>query len=153
MSEPSQTQETVSNEAFEALIDLLASDGLDQNPSILPGNRTRPQANVSLRDPSGKLDFDKIRTMFAAQNETGPLGDEKNRVQPQTVPHDDGDSEDEPTGTSSRLHSTSPKPVEHPFASHRRSSTFGNQPWAAIHENAASAKVVRGGSRRFGKHF
>lgn len=146
ISTPSQTQSTVSNEAFEALIDLLASDGIDENTSELPGDRTRP---ATLRDPSGKLDFDKIRMMFAAQNDLyiapEPLGEEKNRVQFQTVPHEDGDSDDEPITfptVPSHPHPTSPKPVERPPAGHRRSSTFGNQPWVAIHENAA--KVVRG---------
>jgi hypothetical protein len=147
ISTPSQAQSTVSNEAFDALIDLLASDGIDENTSELPG---RP---ATLRDPSGKLDFDKIRTMFAAQNDghrvytaPEPLGGEKNRVQFQTVPHEDGDSDDEPSTSPtvpSHPHSMSPKPVERP--SHRRSSTFGNQHWVAIHENAA--KVVRGSCR------
>jgi hypothetical protein len=144
ISTPSQAQSTVSNEAFDALIDLLASDGIDENTSELPG---RP---ATLRDPSGKLDFDKIRTMFAAQNDghrvytaPEPLGGEKNRVQFQTVPHEDGDSDDEPSTSPtvpSHPHSMSPKPVERP--SHRRSSTFGNQHWVAIHENAAKVEDV-----------
>jgi len=146
ISTPSQTQSTVSNEAFEALIDLLATDGTDED---LPTDPVLPQANVTLRDPSGRLDYDKIRIMFAAQNRVstapGPPGEGINLT---TVPHEDGDSDDEPhshQGTSStvpsRSNSMSPRPVERPSAGHRRSSTFGNQPWTAIHENAA--KVVR----------
>ncbi|KAH0832273.1 hypothetical protein J3R83DRAFT_13266 [Lanmaoa asiatica] len=154
ISTPSQTQSTVSNETFEALIDLIASDGIDENPSTLPGDPARRQPNTTLRDPSGKLDFDKIRLMFAAQNESHRvLGEEKNRVLSPTVPTEDGDSDDEthshrstPSTVPSRSNSMSPKPTEHATAAagHRRSSTFGNQPWAAIHENATAAKVVSG---------
>lgn len=159
ISTPSQTQSIVSNEAFESLIDLLTSDGIDENPS---GCSARTQPNVALRDSSGKLDFDRIRRFLTAQNEShrvstpsGPLGELKNRIQSPTVHNEDGDSDDEPhshRSTSStipsRSTSMSPKLVERPVTYHRRSSTFGNQPWAAIHENAVAAKVVHG-SRRF----
>ena len=138
ISTPSQTQSPVSSEAFEALIDLLTSDGIDETPSRLAENR--PQANLSLRGPSGKLDFDKIRMMFAAQNES-----QCGRVPP--VEDGDNDNDDDhshpspPSVLPSRAHS-SKQPVQRPSAGHRRSSTFGNQPWAApIHENAAN--VVR----------
>lgn len=148
ISTPSQTQSPVSNEAFESLIDFLASDGIDEIPSKHTGNHTRPQANMSLRAPSGKLDFDKIRLMFASQNKNHrvSVGQEKNFMQSLTAPQEDGDSDDDhhshrSTSTvPSRTHSMSPNPVERPSAGHRRSSTFGNQPWAAMHENAA--KVV-----------
>lgn len=145
ISTPSQTQSSVSNDAFEALIDLLASDGIDDS------SPERAGGNVSLRDPSGKLDYDKIRTMFATQNGGAPgsPGEEKVRALSPTILHEDGDSEDEhhsqrstPSTVPSRLHSMSPKPIQRPPAGHRRSSTFGNQPWASIHENAA--KVVCG---------
>jgi len=153
ISTPSQTPSAVSNEAFEALIDLLAFDGVDEYPSKQPANASHTQSNVTLRDPSGKLDFDKIRLMFAAQNGTHPvstaqelLGEEKNQAQSSATPHEDGDSDDEhhshrSTSTvPSRSNSMSPKPVTRAAASHRRSSTFGNQPWVAIHENVTTAK-------------
>ena len=151
ISTPSQTQSSVSNDTFEALIDLLTSDGIDENPSNLPGN--------SLRDPSGKLDFDKIRVMFSSQNVPKPLGGEKKpvqRVQSPILPNDEGDSDDEhhshrsmSSTIPSRSNSMSPKPVEPATTTgHRRSSTFGNQPWVAIHGKATVAKVVSG-SRRF----
>lgn len=56
------------NSTFDALIDLLASDdihdiaGADSHPSHSPNH------TLQLRDASGKLDFDKIRLMFATQN-------------------------------------------------------------------------------------
>lgn len=148
ISTPSQTQSTVSNDAFEALVDLLTSDGIDEN---LPGDHTRPQANVSLRDSSGKLDFDKIRLMFTSQHAQKPQREERKRpqsIQTPTLPDDEGDSDDElhsQNSTStvpSRSHSMSPKLVEHTTAGHRRSSTFGNQPWTPIHGNVTGAKVV-----------
>lgn len=155
ISTPSQTQSTVSNQAFETLIDLLASDGMDESPPTLPRDRARTQPNPTLRDPSGKLDFDKIRLMFAAQNGSHrvptapePLWD---RVQSPAASNEDGDSDDDsyshrstPSTVPSRSTSMSPKPAEHTTAGHRRSSTFGVQPWAAIHENATTAKVVCG---------
>lgn len=155
ISTPSQTQSTVSNDAFEVLIDLLASEGIDENPSNLRGNHTRPQADVSLRDSSGKLDFDKIRLMFASQNAPNPLEEEKKRAQSAqspTPPYDDeGDSDDDhyshrstSSTVPSRSNSISPKPIKHVNTGHKRSSTFGSQPWVAIHGNATKAKVVRG---------
>lgn len=156
ISTPSQTQSIVSNETFEALIDLLASDGIDEKPSTPPGDRARTQPNVTLRDSSGKLDFDQIRLMFAAQNESHlistvpePFVEEKNGVQPL----EDGDSDDEPQShrsmsstvpSESRSNSMSPRPAERAATCHRRSSTFGNQPWTAFHENATPAKVTYG---------
>lgn len=148
ISTPSQTPSVVSNDTFEALIDLLASDGIDEDPPRPPGNS---QANVTLRDASGKLDFDKIRLMFASQNGAKPYGEEKKRVQSvQTQPlrSDEGDSDDEPhahRGTSSPApsRSDSTSPVEQATSGHRRSSTFGHEPWAAIHGNGSEAKVVR----------
>ncbi|KAG1769296.1 hypothetical protein EV702DRAFT_701911 [Suillus placidus] len=56
------------NSSFDALIDLLASDDIhdiavaDSHPSHSPHH------TVQLRDTSGKLAFDKIRSMFATQN-------------------------------------------------------------------------------------
>ncbi|KIJ60317.1 hypothetical protein HYDPIDRAFT_116299 [Hydnomerulius pinastri MD-312] len=58
----SHPQSTVSNDAFEALIDLLASDGIDGSP------RTN---NITLRDSSGKLDFEKIRSMYGGHDRGG----------------------------------------------------------------------------------
>ncbi|KAG6375918.1 hypothetical protein JVT61DRAFT_2786 [Boletus reticuloceps] len=138
ISTPSQTQSVVSHDAFEELIDLLASDGIDDSSSKLAG---QDQANVSLRDPSGKLDFDKIRLMFSAQNGASST---KHRVLV-TAPHEDGDSDDEARSHSSSTvpsspQSTSPKPVERPSACHRRSSTFGILPWMAIHQNVAKVE-------------
>ncbi|KAI5984221.1 hypothetical protein EDD15DRAFT_2521761 [Pisolithus albus] len=54
-----QTADGVPNEAFEALIDLLIPDGIDDAP---PGTSIVPQARVAadgaaLRDESGRLDF------------------------------------------------------------------------------------------------
>ncbi|KAF8441043.1 hypothetical protein L210DRAFT_959868 [Boletus edulis BED1] len=138
ISTPSQTQSIVSNDAFEELIDLLASDGIDHSSSKLAG---QDQADVSLRDPSGKLDFDKIRLMFSAQNGASST---KHRVLV-TAPHEDSDSDDEARShSSSTVHSspqsTSPKPIERPSAGHRRSSTFGYLPWMAIHQNVANVR-------------
>ncbi|KAL4080561.1 hypothetical protein J3A83DRAFT_4366918 [Scleroderma citrinum] len=58
------------NEAFEVLIDLLASDGADDVPLTGSVPRTKSTLNTALRDPSGRLDFAKIRSMFEAQNQT-----------------------------------------------------------------------------------
>ncbi|KAH7885162.1 hypothetical protein F5I97DRAFT_1340732 [Phlebopus sp. FC_14] len=62
---PPIPQSPISNDAFEALIDLLASDGIDNIHSPRAGH----QASVELRDSSGRLDFDRIRSMFATQNQ------------------------------------------------------------------------------------
>ena len=126
ISTPSQTQSQVSNQAFKALIDLLTSDGTDETPSRLVENR--PQANLSLRGPSGKLDFDKIRMTFASQNES-----QCGHMPP--VEDSDSDDDDHHSHLSlrsvlpSRTHS-SKQPIQRPSAGHRRSSTFRNQPWA-----------------------
>ncbi|KAI6027901.1 hypothetical protein BKA83DRAFT_4235517, partial [Pisolithus microcarpus] len=76
-----QTADGVPNEAFEALIDLLTSDRVDDAPPT----STVPQARVTadgaaLRDQSGRLDFEKICSMFEGQNHAEshggiPVGD------------------------------------------------------------------------------
>ncbi|KAI6027912.1 hypothetical protein PISMIDRAFT_15384 [Pisolithus microcarpus 441] len=71
-----QTADGVPNEAFEALIDLLTSDGIDEAP---PGTSTIPWARVTaegaaLRDESGRLDFEKICSMFEGQNHAESQG-------------------------------------------------------------------------------
>ncbi|KAG6378015.1 hypothetical protein JVT61DRAFT_13693 [Boletus reticuloceps] len=62
-----------------------------------------------------------------------------------TTPHEDADSDDEarshPSSTvPSSPQSTSPKPVQCLPAGHRRSSTFGNLPWMAMHQNVAKVE-------------
>lgn len=54
------------NSNFDALIDLLASD--DIHDIAVADSSHSPHHTVQLRDASGKLDFDKIRLMFAMQN-------------------------------------------------------------------------------------
>ncbi|KIK17118.1 hypothetical protein PISMIDRAFT_685658, partial [Pisolithus microcarpus 441] len=71
-----QTADGVPNEAFEALIDLLTSDGIDEPP---PSTSTVPRARVTaegaaLRDESGRLDFEKICGMFEGQNHAESQG-------------------------------------------------------------------------------
>ncbi|KAG1739457.1 uncharacterized protein EDB91DRAFT_386312 [Suillus paluster] len=51
---------------FDALIDLLASDDI-HNIAVANSSHS-PHPTVELRDASGKLDFNKIRLMFAKQN-------------------------------------------------------------------------------------
>ncbi|KAI6011298.1 hypothetical protein EDC04DRAFT_2580569 [Pisolithus marmoratus] len=66
-----QAADDAPNEAFEALINLLASDGIDDVPPTSVVSRTRNTAGgAALRDASGKLDFEKIRSMFEGQNQT-----------------------------------------------------------------------------------
>ncbi|KAI5995087.1 hypothetical protein EDD15DRAFT_2365996 [Pisolithus albus] len=71
-----ETADGVPNEAFEALIDLLTSDGIDDAP---PGTSTVPRARVAgdgaaLRDESGRLDFEKICSMFEGKDHMGSQG-------------------------------------------------------------------------------
>ncbi|KAI6017175.1 hypothetical protein BKA83DRAFT_4325186 [Pisolithus microcarpus] len=63
-----QTADGVPNEAFEALIDLLTSDGIDDAPptSTVPRDRITAEG-AALRDESGRLDFEKICSMFEGQ--------------------------------------------------------------------------------------
>jgi hypothetical protein len=160
-----QTQSTVSSEAFEALIDLLASDGIEDD-SAIPETRTRAQPNVTLRDSSGKLDFDKIRLMFAAQHEIhGAAGI---TAAPKPFPEDDarmertvlatksgrsvdGDDNDVETHaqrstsplaiTLSRSNSYSPQRANRRDTAHHRTSTFGDQLWSGIPANGMGSKV------------
>jgi hypothetical protein len=61
-----QLADTDSN--FDALIDLLASDDI-HDIAVAPSDPSHSSRRaVHLRDASGKLDFDKIRLMFAKQN-------------------------------------------------------------------------------------
>ncbi|KAI5995071.1 hypothetical protein EDD15DRAFT_2429186 [Pisolithus albus] len=76
-----QTADGVPSEAFEALIDLLTSDGIDDAPlstSTVPPARVTAEG-AALRDQSGRLDFGKICSMFEgkdlAESEGGiPVG-------------------------------------------------------------------------------
>ncbi|KAI5995096.1 hypothetical protein EDD15DRAFT_2575027 [Pisolithus albus] len=61
-----QTADGVPNEAFEVLIDLLTSDGIEDPPLSAPtvsGARVTTE-ETALRDQSGRLDFEKICSMF-----------------------------------------------------------------------------------------
>jgi len=53
---------------FDALIDLLASDDIHDVAVAASDPSHSPRRTIDLRDASGKLDFDKIRLMFAKQN-------------------------------------------------------------------------------------
>ncbi|KAF9219197.1 hypothetical protein BS17DRAFT_437212 [Gyrodon lividus] len=155
MPTPSQTQSTVSSEAFEALIDLLASDAIDDNPTSLPRPRTLAQTNVMLRDSSGRLDFDKIRSMFAVQDEshgattTAKPFVEEDAPEPTTLAMESDCSDDDRqsqrsasplTIALSRSNSRSPQRVDHRNTVHHRSSTFGDQPWTGILEDQRGYK-------------
>ncbi|KAH7905322.1 hypothetical protein BJ138DRAFT_1118580 [Hygrophoropsis aurantiaca] len=58
------------NTSFDALIDLLASD----DPLEDSARGSIDTQKLVLRDPSGKLDFDKIRSMFSRQPHVSPGG-------------------------------------------------------------------------------
>ncbi|KAI5984453.1 hypothetical protein EDD15DRAFT_2583346 [Pisolithus albus] len=65
-----QTADGVPNEAFEVLIDLLTSDGIEDPPLSAPtasGARVTAE-ETALRDQSGRLDFEKIRSMFEGRD-------------------------------------------------------------------------------------
>ncbi|KAI6027908.1 hypothetical protein BKA83DRAFT_4123775 [Pisolithus microcarpus] len=71
-----QTADGVPNAAFEALIDLLTFDGIDDAP---PSTATVPRARVTperaaFRDQSGSPDFEKICSMFEGQNHVESQG-------------------------------------------------------------------------------
>ncbi|KIK16291.1 hypothetical protein PISMIDRAFT_686463 [Pisolithus microcarpus 441] len=70
-----QTANGVPNKAFEALIDLLTSDGIDDVPptSTVPQSRIAAEG-AALRDQSGRLDFEKICSMFEGQNHAESQG-------------------------------------------------------------------------------
>ncbi|KAG6337377.1 hypothetical protein ID866_1700 [Astraeus odoratus] len=57
------------NDAFEALIDLLAFDGADDVSPTSAILQSRSTPTTVLRDSSGRLDFGKIRSMFETQNQ------------------------------------------------------------------------------------
>lgn len=65
---------SVQNEAFEVLVDLLASDGIDYVAPTGSVPREKCTSNTTLRDPSGRLDFAKIRSMFEGQNHPDTTG-------------------------------------------------------------------------------
>ncbi|KAI5994073.1 hypothetical protein F5J12DRAFT_418600 [Pisolithus orientalis] len=71
-----QAADGAPNEAFEALIDLLASDGIDDVPpaSAVPRRARSTSGGAVLRDASGRLDFEKICSMFEWQNLTASQG-------------------------------------------------------------------------------
>ncbi|KAI6103310.1 hypothetical protein EV401DRAFT_1875348 [Pisolithus croceorrhizus] len=76
LSTGDQTADGVPNEAFEALIDLLASDGIDDVPPTSSVPRARITADgAALRDESGRLDFEKICSMFQGQNHAESQGE------------------------------------------------------------------------------
>ncbi|KAF8838903.1 hypothetical protein BDN67DRAFT_1012737 [Paxillus ammoniavirescens] len=166
MSNSIQTQSTVSSEAFEALIDLLASDGIEDD-SAIPETRTRAQSNVTLRDSSGKLDFDKIRLMFAAQHESHGAADTTTTA-PKPFSEDDArtertllatksgrsmDSGDSGVGararrstsplaiTLSRSNSHSPQRATRRNTAYHRTSTFRDQLWSEIPADGVGSKV------------
>lgn len=64
----SSTSNSAQNQAFEVLVDLLASDGIDYVASTASVPRDKCTSNATLRDPYGRLDFAKIRSMFEVQN-------------------------------------------------------------------------------------
>ncbi|KAI6104840.1 hypothetical protein EDD16DRAFT_1635804 [Pisolithus croceorrhizus] len=75
LSTGDQAADGVPNEAFEALIDLLAFDGIDDVPPTSTVPRARITADgAALRDESGRLDFEKICSMFEGQNHTESQG-------------------------------------------------------------------------------
>ncbi|KAG9308476.1 hypothetical protein JVU11DRAFT_11819 [Chiua virens] len=92
--------------------------------------------------------------MFAAQHgshRVSPSPDllsEEERASGMARDDSDSDDDEHPSfqSTSSvvptRANSISPKPIERAPAGHRRSSTFGNQPWTTIHENATPVILV-----------
>ncbi|KIK93384.1 hypothetical protein PAXRUDRAFT_829034 [Paxillus rubicundulus Ve08.2h10] len=159
-----QTQSTVSSEAFEALIDLLASDGIEDN-SAIPETRTRAQPNATLRDSSGNLDFDKIRSMFAAQRETQgttctaaapkPFPEDGVRMELTALPTESrrsedggGDVEAHPQRSTSplaiapsRSNSRSPQRANCRNTAHHRILTFGDHLWSGIPANWMGSKV------------
>ncbi|KAI6015389.1 hypothetical protein BKA83DRAFT_4341327, partial [Pisolithus microcarpus] len=70
-----QAADGVPSEAFEALLDLLTSDGIDDAPPISTVPRARVTAEgAALRDESGRLNFEKICCMFEGQNHTESQG-------------------------------------------------------------------------------
>ena len=71
---PSIAVSSAQNEAFEVLVDLLASDGIDYVASTGSVPRDKCTSNTTLRDPYGRLDFTKIRSMFEVQNHPHTTG-------------------------------------------------------------------------------
>lgn len=64
------SSKSAQNEIFEALVNLLASDGID----CVPSTSTIPRSNTGLRDHSGRLDFEKICSMFETRNHRQSTG-------------------------------------------------------------------------------
>ena len=58
-SDPNPAQ----NESFDALIDLLASDDVVDDPRFRTTGQ--PHVNENLRDPDGRLNLSKIHSFFA----------------------------------------------------------------------------------------
>ena len=58
------------NESFDALIDLLASDDVVEDPRFR--NTGQPPVNENLRDPDGRMNLDKIHSFFAGNNQGEP---------------------------------------------------------------------------------
>ncbi|KAI5988328.1 hypothetical protein EDD15DRAFT_2531704 [Pisolithus albus] len=70
-----QTADGVPSEAFEALIDLSTSDGIDDPPLASTVPRVQVMVDgAALRDESGRLDFEKICCMFEEQSRAETQG-------------------------------------------------------------------------------
>ncbi|KAI5995130.1 hypothetical protein EDD15DRAFT_2518317 [Pisolithus albus] len=70
-----QTANGIPSEAFEALIDLSTSDGIDDPPPASTVPRVRVMADgAALRDESGRLDFEKICSMSEEQSHAESQG-------------------------------------------------------------------------------
>ena len=64
-SDPNPAQ----NESFDALIDLLTSDDVVEDPRFRYTGQ--PLENENLRDSEGRMDLNKIHTFFASNNKGG----------------------------------------------------------------------------------
>lgn len=64
-SDPNPAQ----NESFDALIDLLASDDVVDDPRFR--NTGQPPVNENLRDSDGRMSLSKIHSFFAGNDKEG----------------------------------------------------------------------------------
>ena len=68
------------NESFDALIDLLASDDVVEDPRFQ--NTGRPPGNENLRDPDGRMNLSKIHSFFAGNNQGEPNDSNPSQANP-----------------------------------------------------------------------